>query len=489
MTELSDSAQPGRQTGAHGHDEELVRALLNATGQGIYGVDLEGDCTFANPACVTMLGYGSDQELLGKNMHAFIHHTRPSGEPYPVEECRIYQAFIEGEGTHAGDEIVWRADGTSFPAEYWSYPLFLHSELAGCVVAFVDITERKRAEEELRQREKLSALGKLSAGLAHELNNPAAAAQRAASQIRDQLEELETLSVRLSQQGLDDTSWAHLYEAQQSLAAGRDAGELSALERADREDAVASWLDSHGVDDAWQIAPGLVAAGIEDSALDTLANELPAAALADALRWMSQSQAIRDLVGTIATSARSISDLVGAVKEHSYMDRAPQQEVNVRDGLESTLRILGHKLKQGVNLVRDFDPELPRIVVLAGELNQVWINLIDNAIDAAGPDGEIRIRTFRENDRIVVEVADNGGGIPPHIQSRIFDPFFTTKDVGQGTGLGLDVARRIVTERCGGEIDFRSEPGDTRFWVSLPLRPPNEHHAGPRPPGPAPTEE
>ena len=469
--------------------EETVLALLNATGQGIYGVDLEGNCTFANPACVTMLGYGSDQELLGKNMHALIHHTRPSGDPYPVEECRIYQAFIESEGTHAGDEIVWRADGTSFPAEYWSYPLFLHSELAGCVVAFVNITERKRAEEELRQTEKLSALGKLSAGLAHELNNPAAAAQRAASQLRERLEELETLSVRLSQQGLDDTSWARLHEAPQSLAAGGDARGLGALERADREDAVASWLDSHGVDDAWQIAPGLVAAGIEDSALDTLANELPETALADALRWMSQSQAIRDLVGTIAASARSISDLVGAVKEHSYMDRAPEQEVNVRDGLESTLRILSHKLKQGVHLVRDFDPELPRIVVLAGELNQVWINLIDNAIDAAGPDGEIRIRTFRENDRIVVEVADNGGGIPTHIQSRIFDPFFTTKDVGQGTGLGLDVARRIVTERCGGEIDFRSEPGDTRFWVRLPLRPPDEHHAGPRPSGTAPTEE
>ena len=489
MTELSDSAEPGRQTGTHGHDEELVRALLTATGQGIYGVDLEGNCTFANPACVTMLGYRTDQELLGKNMHALIHHTRPSGEPYPVEECRIYRAFIEGQGTHAGDEIVWRADGTSFPAEYWSHPLFLHSELAGCVVAFVNITERKRAEEELRQREKLSALGKLSAGLAHELNNPAAAAQRAASQLRDRLEELESLSVRLSQQGLDDTSWARMHEAKQSLAAVGDAGELGALERADSEDAVTLWLDSHGVDDAWQIAPGLVAAGIEDSALDTLANELPETALADALRWMSQSQAIRDLVGTIAASARSISDLVGAVKEHSYMDRAPEQEVNVRDGLESTLRILSHKLKQGVHLVRDFDPELPRIVVLAGELNQVWINLIDNAIDAAGPDGEIRIRTFRENDRIVVEVADNGGGIPTHIQSRIFDPFFTTKDVGQGTGLGLDVARRIVTERCGGEIDFRSEPGDTRFWVRLPLRPPDEHHAGPRPSGTAPTEE
>ena len=152
------------------------------------------------------------------------------------------------------------------------------------------------------------------------------------------------------------------------------------------------------------------------------------------------------------------------------MDRAPEQEVDIHDGIESTIRILGHKLKEGPRLVRDFDRSLPRVVVLAGELNQVWTNLIDNAIDAAGPEGEVRIRTFRADDRLVVEVADNGGGIPPELRSRIFDPFFTTKEVGEGTGLGLDVARRIVTERCDGEIDFRSEPGETRFWVRLPFQ-------------------
>ncbi len=467
----------GRQEEHSGEREELVRALLSATGQGIYGVDLDGNCTFANPSCVRMLGYERDQDLLGKNMHQLIHHTRPNGESYPVEECRIYQAFREGQGVHVGDEIVWRADGTSFPAEYWSYPLHLRGELAGCVVAFVDITERKRTEEELRQTEKLTALGKLSAGLAHELNNPAAAAQRAAAQIGDQLELLETLAMRLSRHGLGEAEWARLHDAQHAPTAGGAQAELGTLERADREDAVASWLSAHGVGDAWQIAPGLVAAGMDEGSLDTLAKDLPEAAVADALAWVSQTQAVEELVRMIAASARSISDLVGAVREYSYMDRAPEQEVDLHDGIESTLRILGYKLKHGPRLVRDFDRGLPRVVVLAGELNQVWTNLIDNAIDAAGPEGEVRLRTSREDDRIVVEVADNGGGIPPELQSRIFDPFFTTKEVGKGTGLGLDVARRIVTERCGGEIDVRSVPGDTRFRVRLPLQRSEGHRA------------
>ena len=215
--------------------------------------------------------------------------------------------------------------------------------------------------------------------------------------------------MRLSQHGLDETRWARLHDALHSLTAGGAQAELSALGRADREDAIASWLDAHGVDDAWQIAPELVGVGIDEDGLDALSKALPEAAVADALTWVSRSRAVDELVQTIATSACSISDLVGAVKEYSYMDRAPEQEVDIHDGLESTLRILGHKLKQGTHLVRDFDRGLPRVVVLAGELNQVWTNLIDNAIDAAGPEGEVRIRTSREDDRIVVEVADNGG--------------------------------------------------------------------------------
>jgi PAS domain S-box-containing protein len=449
--------------------EETFRSLLNATGQGIYGVDMDGNCTFANPSCVSLLSCESDNELLGRNMHELIHHTRPSGEAYPVEECHIYQAFREERGMHVSDEIVWRLDGTSFPAEYWSHPIFAHGELAGCVVSFVDISERIRVEEQLRQSEKLSALGKLSAGLAHELNNPAAAAQRAAAQIAEHVADLQSIAIRLSHHGLDERRWHSLRELQRSQP---ESGVGSALDLADREDAVAQWLSDHGIDDGWRFASGLVAAGIDEAALDTLAGDLPDGALPDAVAWLNCSHLVGELAATVAMSAHSISELVGAVKEYSYMDRAQLQEIDVHDGIESTVRILNHKIKQGTKLVREFDRSLPRICVPAGELNQVWTNLIDNAVDAAGSEGSVTLRTFREKEALVVEVADDGKGIPHEIQSRIFDPFFTTKDVGEGTGMGLDVARRIVRERCGGEIDFQSEPGSTRFRVRLPLERP-----------------
>ena len=236
--------------------EATVRSILSATGQGIYGTDLDGNCTFANPACVNLLGFESDADLLGVNMHQLIHHTRPDGQTYPVEECRIYQAFREERGTHVGDEIVWRADRTSFPAEYWSYPLHHDGELTGCVVAFVDISERKHAEEELRQTEKLSALGKLSAGLAHELNNPAAAATRAAEHMAETLERLDGLTSRLTAHGLSGEQWAALTDLRKRLASGDDSGvDDDPLGQADREEAVGSWLDSNGVADAWQLAP------------------------------------------------------------------------------------------------------------------------------------------------------------------------------------------------------------------------------------------
>lgn len=448
--------------------EDLVRSLLNSTGEGIYGIDLEGSCTFANAAGLKLLGFKGDGELLGRNMHALVHHTRANGAPYPVEECRIYRAFREFEGTHVDDEVMWCADGSSFPAEYWSYPVEREGELVGCVVTFVDVSERKRAEEDLRQAEKLAALGKLSAGLAHELNNPAAAAQRSAAQLQARLEELERLAVRLGGLGLDDAQWARLRDmSAQILAAAAGGSGLSPLERADREEAVAAWLSAQGIDEGWALAPALAAAGMER--LEAVVSELPAAARQDALAWVSQSVGAHELVETIAVSTTSISELVGAVKSYSSMDRAREQEVDVHEGLESTLRILAHKLKAGTELVRAYDRSLPSLLVPAGELNQVWTNLIDNAIDAAGPDGQVRVRTFRSDDWVVVEIGDNGSGIAPEIQPQVFDPFFTTKEVGKGSGLGLDVARLIVRDRCHGEIGFRSEPGDTRFWVRLPL--------------------
>ena len=472
---MTKPVEHSEHTGVEEHleeSEEIVRALLEATGQAIYGVDLDGNCTFANPVCATMLGYETARELIGRNMHDVMHHTRPDGTPCLVDECHIYDAFREGRGLRIGNETLWRKDGTSFPVEYWSDPLLIHGELRGCVVSFVDISERTRAEEELRQSEKLTALGKMSAGLAHELNNPAAAAQRASQQIQEQLERLEQAAIRLGRHAIDEAVLARVVDLRHRDVVARPAIERSPLDQADLEDALASWLNEHDVPDAWEVAPSLAEAGVREDDLRDLAQDLPPAAIADALTWISQAHTVDELVETVATGVQSISELVGAVKEYSYMDRAQKQEIDVHVGIESTLRILHHKLRDGTRLVREFDTSLPRVFVPAGELNQVWTNLIDNAIDAAGPSGQVTIRTYAEDGKLVVEVADDGGGIPPGIRAHIFDPFVTSKEVGQGTGLGLATAGRIVRDRCNGEIDFESKPGDTRFRVRLPLQTP-----------------
>jgi PAS domain S-box-containing protein len=451
--------------------DELVRLLLESTGEGIYGIDLAGNCTFANPACVRLLGFEDASELLGQHMHNLVHHTRPNGEPYPVEECRIYRAFREGKGTHVDDEVMFRQDGSRFHAEYWSYPLERDGEMIGCVLTFVDITERRKMEEELRQTEKMTALGKLSAGLAHELNNPAAAATRASEQLLDGIEGLRSATLVLARSGLAPDAWTSLNDLYRELRRRSIASQtLSPLEASDREDELLQWLEKRGVDTAWEMAATLVAAGAERHDLDAIAVDLPADRLGESLSWTCMALGAEELARTVAHSARTISALVDAVKSYSHMDRAPMQQVDIHDGIEDTITILGHKLKSGVELVREYDRDLPRIEILASELNQVWTNLIDNAIAALGDQGTITIRTYREDGHLIVEIADSGPGIPEEIQSCILDPFFTTKEVGDGTGLGLGIVRRIVTERLGGDIDFHSRSGETVFRVRLPHR-------------------
>ena len=458
---------PFEQSSATGG--EFVRLLLNSTGEGIYGIDLDGKCTFANPACLKLLGFASDSDLVGRNMHQLVHHTRTDGDPYPETECRIYLAFRQGEGTHVDDEVMFRSDGRRFPAEYWSYPVERDGELVGCVVTFVDITERRRVEEDLRQTEKLSALGKLSAGVAHELNNPAAAAGRASGQLAEGLDELQSATIEFALTGIGPDLWATLTDRAREFRMRRAASPgLSPLEASDREEELTSWLEAHGVDAGWELAPEFVSAGIRRDDLDAIAATLPTDSLGAAVVWLCKTLSAHELTETVARSSRSISELVGAVKSYSHMDQAPVTNVDVHDGIEETLTILGYKLKTGIDVVREYDRDLPRIETRGGELNQVWTNLIDNAIGALGEQGTITIRTYAEADRLTVEIADDGPGIPEEIRGRIFDPFFTTKDVGQGTGLGLDMVRRIVTERSGGEIDFRSEPGGTVFRVRLP---------------------
>jgi PAS domain S-box-containing protein len=450
--------------------DELVRLLLNSTAEGIYGVDLGGNCTFANPASAKLLGFASVDQLLGRQMHELVHHTRANGEPYPVEECQIYRAFREHRGTHVDDEVMFCSDGRPFPAEYWSYPVERDGALVGCVVTFVDITERRRVEEEMRQTEKMAALGKLSAGLAHELNNPAAAAQRASGQLANGLEELQAATVELTRAGIAPGDWEAVIEWTRKFRGSADGSfDLSALEASDREEELAGWLEAHELKEAWTMAPTLVSAGVRTDDLDAIAAGLPTAPLGAVVVWLCRSITVRELAGVVNRSTKNIADLVNVVKSYSYMDQAALQYVDIHAGIEDTLTILGHKLKRGIEVVRRYDENLPHVLAQGSELNQVWTNLIDNAIGAMGERGTITIETYRDGEHVAVEIADDGPGIPERIRPHIFDPFFTTKGVGEGTGLGLDVARRIVTTRCGGQIDFSSRPGETVFRVRLPV--------------------
>jgi signal transduction histidine kinase len=405
----------------------------------------------------------------------------------------ILEGHLQGRGELAGDIITFTLDpgdvtgvlpfsrmkqftvsqraetdgrALRFPASLFPDLIQKMPELTKRLVGLMSdrIREVTRLEQ---QRDRLASLGKLSAGLAHELNNPASAAKRAASQLRDILKKIRDASLELGRQDLSSAQKLEIEKLEASFTQ-QDVVPPDALTISDLEDQIDSLLRSHGQNDLWLLAAGLARRNIKPEVVETLFANLDGDTARAALVRIAASVEVASLLHEIESSTSRISDLVGAIKEYTYMDQSPVQNVDVVKSLETTLTILNHKLKKGVVVQRDYQ-RVPLLVNSFGsELNQVWTNIIDNAIDAMRGKGELRIRTYREDGCVVVDIGDNGPGIPSEVEPHIFEPFFTTKGVGEGTGLGLDTVQRIVRKHRG-NIQVSSKPGDTRFKVWLPL--------------------
>jgi signal transduction histidine kinase len=428
------------------------------------------------------------QELVLKPGDTFMHQGDPAEFMFVVLEGRL-----EGRG-NIGGQIVMIAPqqgdvtGTlpfsrmqQFPltgravtdARILRFPSALFPDLVQTMPKLAQrlvgvmsdrIRETTRVEQ---QRDRLAAMGKLSAGLAHELNNPASAAKRATSQLRGILKRIRDASHELGARELTAAQKSEIEKLETSLVQN-DAPPPNALTVSALEDEIDSLLRSHGQNDLWQLSADLARKGARPEALESLFANLDAETARAALVRIGASLEVASLLSEIESSTSRISDLVGAIKEYTFMDQAPVQNVDIVKSLETTLTILNHKLKRGVAVVRDYQ-RVPLLVNSFGsELNQVWTNIIDNAIDAMSGKGELRVRTYRDDGCVVVEIGDNGTGIPPDVMPHIFEPFYTTKGVGDGTGLGLDTAQRIVKKHRG-NIQVTSKPGDTRFQVWLPM--------------------
>ena len=385
-------------------------------------------------------------------------------------------ARMDVPGRWAGGFRAWDEHGTYLatgrgasigrvlrvPAEVlrdWSNGLF---PFGGHLIAGLYRTARS-IESTARQRESLVTLGTLAAGIAHEINNPAAAASRAVVGLEMEFRSLLLSERQLAQNDISPEEFAEL----DALRSELQPADLDPLARADREQELVTWLNRNRVARAWIIAPQLAAAGVDLAWCARAATILEGSALEPGLEWVASTFSVATLLSEAKESTRRISELVAAVRSYTQMDRASMQRVDVTDGLNSTLVMLGHRLR-GVTIVREFGTDVPMIEVYAGELNQVWTNLIDNAVDAMGESGTLRVATRVEDGEVVIEIADTGPGMPPDVAARAFEPFYTTKDVGKGTGLGLDIARRIIVERHRGQIMIDSRPGETVLRVKLP---------------------
>ena len=387
-------------------------------------------------------------------------------------------AFVKAEaGQRYANTLVAVTDCTFWviDADRWAdeirvwFPMAIHL-LEGLA------TGMRNSQLVVGQRERLLSLGRLAAGLTHELNNPASAAVRATAGLRERVSKMRGKLSHLASADIDGREFAAMVDLQEAAVErmAKITRELSPMETSEAEDELGDWLDDHDVQGGWDVAPVLVAAGADVAWLDELAESLSPEILSDAVHWVAYALDTEQLMDEIEDATTRISTLVGAAKQYSQLDRATHADIDVHEGLKSTIMMLKHKITApgNITLVKELAENLPRVPAYPAELNQVWTNLIDNAVQAMPDGGTLTIRTSVEPGDVLVEICDTGTGIPADLQERIFEPFFTTKPVGEGTGLGLDISYRVIAQRHGGDLRVRSVPGDTRFQVRLPLVPP-----------------
>ena len=481
--------------------EQKFRSVTESAIDAIISADHTGQIISWNKAATRILGY-TEEEVVGQRLELIIperfHEAHRAGMARftATGEAHVIGTTVElAARTKSGDEVPIELSLSTWTVRDERYYTGI----------LRDIGERKRAEEALRSREqtlrerseelktknaeleetlnrldeahdqliiqeKMVSLGKLSAGMAHELNNPAAAAQRGAAQLQTTFLHWEAVQLRMSGQKLDRTHLRRLIDLDRvARERARQPTDLNALARSDREVALEQWLEGRGIKDTWTSVAALVNLDYGESDLEALAEVFPPQQLALVIDWLSSTYTIHSLIAEIGVSTGRIAELVKALKSYTYMDQAPVQSVDVREGLDNTLIILHNKLKKGVTVIREYADDLPVIQAYASELNQVWTNIIDNAIDAMDGEGTLTVRTRREDPWVVVEIEDSGPGIPKEIQSKVFDPLFTTKGPGQGTGLGLNISRNLVVQKHHGQITVSSRPGSTCFRVCLPI--------------------